>query len=330
MLTRRRLITASSSLSLGLVASRQLAWAQGVYPSKPIRIVVPSPAGSPVDAVARKLGEHIGKSLGGTVVIDNKPGALGTIGAAEVARAPADGHTFLFSTSSPLVEAAAMLKAMPYDPRTGFSFISKVANSAPALVANMNVKANSLSELVAEMKAKGTSPTYGSWGPGTIPMQIMESASRQSGVKFREVPYKGSPPALQDMLAGAVDMTFMAPYAAVPMIAGGKLKALALVSDKRSSLLPNVQTFTEAGFSSFVFTNEVWVGLVGPAGLPSVVHLKIADAVRAAVQGPELKNFLLGIGFTPVGNTPAEFEKEHRAEFAAIPPLLRELGMTAQ
>ncbi|WP_213958740.1 MULTISPECIES: tripartite tricarboxylate transporter substrate binding protein [unclassified Variovorax] len=324
MLTRRHLIAASGTLPIAMFAP---AWAATAWPAKPIRIVVPSPAGSPVDAIARKLGELLGKSLGTPVVVDNKPGAIGTIGAGEVARSAADGYAFLFTTSDPLVAASVMVKKLPYDPRSGFLPISKVANSAPALVAHPRVKANSVSELIAEMKAQGNSPSYGSWGPGTIPVQVMESVARQAGVRFGEVPYRGSPPALQDLLGGTVDLTFAAPFVAAPMIAEGKMKALALVGAKRSAVLPNVQTFAEAGFSSYVFTNEIWVGLLAPAGLDAAIQQKVALAVRAAVQGADLSGFLANIGFTPVGNAPAEFERELLAEAAAIPALLRDLGI---
>ncbi|MGJ7512501.1 Bug family tripartite tricarboxylate transporter substrate binding protein [Variovorax sp. GT1P44] len=327
MLNRRHLIAASGALPIAMLLPTRATTA---WPTKPIRIVVPSPAGSPVDAIARKLGEVLGKSLGTPVVIDNKPGAIGTIGAGEVARSAADGYTFLFTTSDPLVAANAMLRKLPYDPRTGFSPISKVANSAPVLVAHPRVKANNLSELMAEAKAQGSSPSYGSWGPGTIPMQVMESAARQSGVQFREVPYRGSPPALQDLLGGAVDLTFTAPFVAAPLIAEGKMKALAVVGTRRSAMLPGVQTFAEAGFGSYVFTNEIWVGLLAPAGLDAAIKQKVATAVGTAVHGADVGNFLTSIGFTPVGNAPAEFERELNAEAAAIPALLRDLGLQPQ
>lgn len=327
MLTRRRLIAATGTLPFGPFAS---AWAATGWPAKPIRIVVPSPAGSPVDAIARRLGELLGKSLGASVVVDNKPGAIGTIGAGDVARSAADGYTFLFTTSDPLVAASAMLKRLPYDPRAGFLPISKVANSGPALVAHPRVKANSLSELIADMKAHGSSPSYGSWGPGTIPMQVMESAGRQAGVRFSEVPYRGSPPALQDLLGGAVDLTFAAPFVAAPLIAEGRMKALAVVGAKRSAALPGVQTFAEAGYTAYVFTNEIWVGLLAPAGLDPAIRQQVAAAVGAAVRGAELGPFLNNIGFTPLGNAPADFERELQAEATLIPALLRELGLQPQ
>ena len=331
MKSRRNMVAATGTLLLALALGSTSALAQSRYPNKTIRWVVPSPPGSPIDAIARKLGEAVGKDLGQVIVIDNKAGAVGTIGAGDVARAPADGYTFLFCVSDPLIAALAVLKSLPYDPRKDFVFISKAAVGAgPVLVANPRVKANTLTEFVAGIKSGGVAPSYGSWGPGTIPMQIMESLARQAGGKVLEVPYRGSPPALQDTLAGLVDMTFLAPFVAAPLVAEGKLKALGVIGAQRISQFPKVQTFKEAGFASFVFTNPIWVGLVGPAGMPVDVQQRMADAVHAGVHSVEVRKFLGEIGFDPIGNTPTEFEREYRTEVEIIPKLIRDLGLVPQ
>ena len=330
MTNRRHFIAAGGVTLLALALGSPAAMAQAGYPSKPIRWVVPSPAGSPIDSIARKLGESVARRLGVPVIIDNKAGAAGSIGAAEVARSAPDGYTYLFTVGDAVVGALAVVKSLPYDPRRDFTFISKVASNGPVLVAHPSVKASKLSELIAEMKATRAKPVYGSWGPGTLPVQVMESMARQAGVTFTEIPYRGSPPALQDLLGNQVGMTFTSPNVAAPLITEGKLKALSVVGPRRSPLLPNVQTFAEAGFAGFVFTNEIWVGLLGPAKLDRAIQDKMAETVHATVREPALQKFLGDTGFTAIGNSPAEFEKEYRAEVEVVPRLLRELGVTPQ
>lgn len=331
MTTRKRLLTliggALASL-LGLLPGTSAA--QTDFPSKPIRWVVPSPAGSPVDAIARRLAQAVGQKLKATIVVDDKPGASGTIGAAEVARAPADGYTCLFTVGDPLISALSILKSLPYDPQRDFTFISKVAANGPVLVAHAGVKANDLAELVAQAKAASEPTQYGSWGPGTLPVQVMESVARQAGIKLREVPYRGSPPALQDVLGSQIPMTFTAPHIAAPFIAQGKLKALAVVGPQRSSVLPAVKTFEESGFKGFVFTNEIWVGLLAPAKLDEAVRKKLEDAVRASLQEADLRKFLSDAGFAPIGSSAEQFAREYGAEVAVIPGLIKDLGVVPQ
>ncbi|MEJ8848627.1 tripartite tricarboxylate transporter substrate binding protein [Variovorax rhizosphaerae] len=328
MLNRRNFV-AAGALPLSMALGIKPSMAQARYPTKPIRWLVPSPAGSPIDAIARKLSELLVTRLGQPIVIDNKPGAVGSIAAAEVARASADGYTLLFTTGDPLIGALAVLSSLPYDPRKDFAFISKVAANGPVLVAHPSVKANNLAELIAGIKAGGAMP-YGSWGPGTLPAQVMESMARQAGVKLTEVPYRGSPPALQDVLGNQIGMTFTGPNLAAPLIADGKLKALAVVGPRRSPLLPNVQTFAEAGFKGFVFTNEIWAGLVAPAKLDPVIRDQLSEAVQAAVREPSLQKYLAEAGFTAIGNSPSEFAQQYAAEVAVVPPLIREMGVTPQ
>ena len=161
--------------------------------------------------ISRRLAESLSRQLGVAVVVENKPGAAGVLAAAEVARA--DGHTFLVTTNSPFITALAVMKSLPYDPQADFALISKIGASPTVLVANPKFGPDSLAELVALLKP-GEANVYGSWGPGTMPAQVMESLARKAGVALTEVPYRGSPPALQDVLANEVDMTFLSPQVA--------------------------------------------------------------------------------------------------------------------
>lgn len=263
------------------------------------------------------------------IVIDNKPGASGTIGAAEVARATADGYTLLLSVGDPLVSAQATMK-IPYDPVRDFRFISKVAASGPMLIASKTVKANNLAELIVEAKGAKTSLSYGSYGPGSFPQQILETLARETGIKLTEVPYRGSPPALQDLMAGQLDLTFTSAIQAAPLISEGRIKALAVIGDQRNAVLPKIETFAEVGFSSFVFRNKVWVGLSGPAALTDTVVQEMAAAVQAAAREPAFTKFLADTGFDLIANSPAQFLQDNRAELAVIPALIRKLGVTPQ
>ncbi|MGD9943714.1 MAG: Bug family tripartite tricarboxylate transporter substrate binding protein [Burkholderiaceae bacterium] len=330
MTLRRRFLSAASLSAIAVAANVRPSFAQANYPSRPIRWVVPFPPGSPVDAVARRLGEAVSKELGVPVVVDNKPGAVGSIGANEVARAAPDGYTFMATIGDPLVAVLALLKNVPYDPRKDFTFVSKVSANGPVLVAHPSFKPDNLAALLADGKARGTVYSYGSWGPGSLPVQVMESMAQQAGVKFREIPYRGSPPAMQDVMGGQIDMTITAPHVAASLAAAGKLKVLAAMGEQRSPLLPNVQTFAEAGFSSFVFTNGIWVGLVGPAGMDAAIRDRNARAVRNVVQTPEMRKFFEENGFRVVGSSPADFERQFRAEVAVVPPLIHALGVVPQ
>lgn len=325
---RRALLAALGCCPL-LPAFSPLALAQASYPSKPIRCIVPSPAGSPIDAVGRKMFEVMSAKLGVPIIVDNKPGASGSIGAGETARSAPDGYTLMLSVGDPLIFASAALK-LNYDPQKDFVLISKVATSGAVLVAYKGVKANTLKELVAETKSSPQPISYGSNGPGSSPQQVMESVAKESGARFTEIPYKGSPAAMQDLLAGEVKLAFTAPNVALPLIAEGRIKPIAVVGDQRSTVMPKVPTFVESGFDGFVFRNKVWVGLSGPAALPPAIVQKLAATAQATVADPAFRKYLLDIGFDPVGNTPEQFASEFKAEFAVIPPLIRALGVTPQ
>ncbi|MEO7242197.1 MAG: tripartite tricarboxylate transporter substrate binding protein [Variovorax sp.] len=327
MANRRYLFAGAACLLAAALPVSVLA--QNAYPDKPIRIIVPLPPGSPVDTIGRKLAESMSAKLGTPVIIDNKPGAALTIGAAEVARAKPDGYTLLLTVAEPLVSAVATMK-ISYDPQRDFRLISKVAASStgPLLVASAKVKANNLPDLVKEAKASANPMSYASFGPGSYPQQMMETLAKQTGAKFNEIPYKGSPPALVDAMAGNIDLTFSSIDQAKSQIQAGQIKAIAVAS--KSALLPNVGTFSEAGFDNFVFRNKPWIGLVGPAGLPDAVAQKLLDAAQAAAKEPSMVSFLTSIGFDAVGGTPAQFQQDYQAEFAVVPDLIRSLGVKPQ
>ena len=305
------------------------AVAQDAYPSRTIRIVVPLPAGSPLDVVARRFSQQLSTNLGVAVIIDNKPGAGLTIGTAEVARATPDGHTLLLTVAEPLVSAVAVMK-VPYDPQRDFKYISKLAASisGPILIASNATKANNLSELVRDAKASSPPLTYASFGPGSFPQQIIETLAKQTSTKFTEVPYQGSPPALNDVLAGNVNLAFSSVETVAPFLATGKVKAIAVV-DKHPAH-PQLRTFADGGFTDFVFRNKPWLGLVAPGQTPDAVVQRLAAATKAVVNEPAFKKFLEEFGFSPIGNSPAEFADEYRKEMAVVSALIKSLGVLPQ
>ena len=317
------------ALACAMTLSSVVATAQASYPNRPIRWIVPSSAGAPIDAIGRKLGELMSAQLGAPIVIENKPGAAGTIGATEVARAKPDGYTMMLSVGDALISSTVTMK-VPYDPQRDFTLISKIAASGPVLVANKSMQAADLAGAVQQARTAQIPLAYGSYGPGSYPQLIMESLARQSSVKFIDVPYKGSPPAMTDLLGGQLAFTFTSTSIAAPMVAEGKVKAIAVIGDRRSALLPEVQTFAEAGYDAFIFKNKAWVGLSGPAGMPADVVQKLAAAARQVVRDPEFGKYLENIGFDAIGNAPEEFLREYREEYSVVPGLIKELGSLGQ
>ncbi len=310
----------------GVTAAPLGATAQD-YPSKPIHWIIPVPPGSPVDVIGRKVAEAVAAKLKAVIVVDNRAGASGTIGANETAKAAPDGYTLLFSVSDPFTNAISLLKSPPYDPRTAFKYISKVVDDAPMLVATSNVKATTLKDLIAESKSSDLS--YGSFGPGSFPQIIMEALAKETGAKFQLVQYRGVPAAMQAILNNEVPLTFANVAQVRAQIADGKLKPIAAVG-RRSAVLPNVPTFAEAGIDDPIFRNTIWLGLAGPAGLPPAIVDKTHAALKEALAEPALQGFIAATGFAIVGNSPADFEREVVAQFVAVDRLIKERGIVGE
>lgn len=298
-------------------------WAQADYPTRPIRLVTPLPVGSPFDVVARKYAEELASRLKTSVVIDNKPGANGVIAAIEVIRASADGYTLLITVSDPLVGTPATTK-VNYDPERDFLPISKIAINAPVLVANSKCH-DQLKELVAGAKVDSGSvcASYGSFGEGSFPKLVFEAINRQADAAFREVPYRGAAPALQDALGGQIGLAFTSASQTAQLAAEGRVKPVAIMGPIRSPLLAHVPTFAEAGYDNFATQRAPWFGLVGQAGLPQDIVNKLATATHAVVTDPAFSKWLRSRDCEPIGGTSAQFEKELKAEQAAVIGFIR-------
>ncbi|WP_446719595.1 tripartite tricarboxylate transporter substrate binding protein [Hydrogenophaga sp. OTU3427] len=288
--TRRHLLPL---VALGLCCLNTPGWAQGAWPSKPITLVVTYPPGGGADAMARLLAPKLGEALGQSVVVENRPGAGGQIGAGAVARSPSDGHTLLFDASSFAVNPSLYPK-LPYDTSKAFQTIGVVALFPNVVLVNAQFPAKNIAELTALAKTKKDAVSYASSGNGSaqhLAGALFESAA---AVDMVHVPYKGGGPALNDVIGGQVPLFFGNLASTLQHVQSGKLRALAVTSNKRASALPDVPTLAEAGVPGAEI--HEWNALFAPAGTPAAVIAKLSDAMQKALDAPEVKARIAQLG----------------------------------
>ncbi|MEH3085075.1 MAG: tripartite tricarboxylate transporter substrate binding protein BugE [Xylophilus ampelinus] len=283
---------------------------------KPIRFVVPFTPGGATDITARSLGEPIGRILQQPVVIDNRAGAGGSIGTAEVARSAPDGLTFGVATLSTHGVNPAVYKKLPYDPIKDFVPVTELVRAPGVLVVNPELPARSVEELVAYLKAHPDKVSYATPGNGTISHMWAELFKSTTGTSMVHVPYRGAGPAINDLLANQVSVYFDQVAASLPYIKAGKLRALAVTWDKRLDVLPDVPTYAEKNLKAN--NDPSWFGLVAPAGTPAAVVNRMQQAVVAALKEPAVRERLAGQGLYPSGSTPAAFAQQIRDEIAKM------------
>lgn len=298
------------------------------YPAKPVRLVVPFPAGSTPDIVGRTLGEKLREAWGQPIVVDNKTGAGGNIGTAEAAHAAPDGYTLLIGINGPIAVNRALYKELPYDPEKDLEPLSLLASGAQMLAVHPSVPAADLGQFIAYAKANPDKLSYGSVGAGSASHLTMELLKSQAGIALVHVPYRGFPPVVQDLLAGNIQATFAIIPAVLPQVKAGKLKALAVTSARRTPIAPDVATVAEQGFPRFDAT--AWIGLLAPAGLPREIAARIAGDTQRAMALPEVRELLGKQGFDVVGSTPAEFAKFIRSETAKWTAVVKATGARAE
>ena len=306
-------------------AGLETATAQDKYPSRPVRVIVPTPAGGPIDVMARLTANEIAPKLGQSVIVDNRGGAGNTIGSAEAARATPDGYTLLYSSSSGLVIAPMLQKSAGYDPLKSFEPIAVVGATANILVVNPAVPAKSVAELIAYAKANPGKVNFSSGGVGTLPHLIGEYFKSHAGINVIHVPYRGGGPSIQDVVAGHIEYTFEGISVLLPLIKAGQLRALAVTTAQRSPLLPDVPTMIESGFPDFA--TSAWTGLLAPAGTPGDVIAKLNGAVNAALQTPEMKASLDKLAADPIGGGPAELTKIIKSDIGKWQPIIQALNL---
>jgi tripartite-type tricarboxylate transporter receptor subunit TctC len=325
MVTGNRARLAAALVLLLAPLGWQSAAAQDKYPSRTVHVIVPTPAGGPVDVMARLVANQISPTLGQNVIIENRGGAGNTIGSAEAARATPDGYTLLYSSSSGLVIAPMLQKSAGYDPLKSYDPVALVAATANILVVHPSVPAKSVGELIAYAKAHAGAVNFSSGGIGTLPHLIGEYFKSQAAINVIHVPYRGGGPSIQDVVAGHIQFTFEGISVLLPLIQSGQLRALAVTSAKRSPLLPDVPTMIESGFANF--TTSAWTGLLAPAGTPPEVVAKLNGAVNNALQGAEMKAALDRLAGDPLGGTPQELTKVIESDIGKWAPIVKALNL---
>jgi tripartite-type tricarboxylate transporter receptor subunit TctC len=317
-----------SALMLGaaLAAGAMNASAQ-TFPVKPVHITVPFTPGSATDISARAMQQKLSEFWGQPVIIENRPGAGGTIGSGQVARAAPDGYTLLVQASG-YAAAPAIYAKLPYDPAKDFADVTAVAGQATVLVVAPSSGFKTLGELLAAARAKPGTINFASAGSGSGTHLNGEKFKGMAGIDVVHIPYKGTPEALTDTIAGRVTYYFSPIAAALPHIRDGKLVALAVSTAKRTSLLPDAPTVAEAGVPNFNF--NLWTGLFAPAGTPPQVVEKIASDIQRAWADPEVKARLAKIGLEPMPMTPAEFKAFVKAEMDDATRVLQAAGVKPQ
>jgi tripartite-type tricarboxylate transporter receptor subunit TctC len=274
------------------------------YPIKPVTLVVPFPAGGITDSVARLIAKELTVSWKQTVLVDNRPGASGAIGTEAVARAPKDGYTALFTITSH-IQLPALQPKLRYDALKDFEPVSQVALSSSILAVSPSFPVSSAKELIAKLKAEPDKHAYGSYGMGTTSNIYGELFKKEAGVGMTHVPYKGAAPLVNDLLGGVLSIAFVDTGTAMPHLKAGKIKPLAIIGTRRSSVLPTVPTFDEVGLRGF--EPYAWMGILMPAGTPKDLAQKMSAEVARIVKDPAMQTRLAESNLEPVASTPAEF-----------------------
>ncbi len=304
-----------------LTLSTALAW-----PDKPVTLVVPFPPGGSTDQIARILQPKLQEKFGGTFLVDNKPGATGTIGATLVTRAAPDGHTLFVSSLGPYVIAPHLTK-VTYDATKDFDYISVAVQAPNVLVVPAASPHKTMAEVIAFQKANPSKMTFASSGNGSSDHLTAELYWQQTGTTGIHVPYKGGGPVMTDLLGNQVDSSFMNINTAMPQITGGKLRALAITSAQRSPLLPGVPTLDELGIKDANVYS--WQAVAAPKGLPADIKTKLHAAIKDALNDPAIKGKLVDVGFEIVASTPEQFTAFQAAEFARWKKLIESRNIKA-
>lgn len=321
LLSRRTLVT-TAAFVLALGASS--AFAQAAWPAKPIRLVIPFPAGGSTDIVGRLIAEKLSQSLGQPVVVDNRGGAGGTTGSDVVAKAAPDGYTLLMGTSSTHAIAPALYPKLPYDVARDFAPITLLGTATILMVVHPSVPAKSVTEFVALAKSKPGQLMFGSTGNGSVSHLTAEHFKTASGIDMQHVPYKGDTPMTLDLVAGRLHVAFGTAVAFLPQVQAGKLNALAVTDAKPSPVAPQLPTVAASGLAGFEALQ--WFGLLAPAGTPKDILTRLHSEVAKALQLPEVQERLQGLGMQIVGGSPDQFGSFMRSESVKWGRIVRDSG----
>ncbi len=306
---KKALSVVRAAAALWLVACSACALAQA-YPSKPVRLVAAFPAGGTSDVIARLLAEQMGPALGQPVVVENRVGSNGMIGTDYVAKSAPDGYTILLAPSGHAINNS-LNPNVPYDPIKDFTMITLIGTVPMVVTVNPGVPANSLRELIELARAKPGAVNFGSGGPGSSNQLATELFASMAGIRMTHIPYKGDTPGIADLLGGHIALIFLNTPAALPLVKGGKARALAITSAERSPLLPDVPAVAESlpGYAA-----GSWHGIFGPAGVPPEIVKRLNTEFVAVIRAPAVSAKLRGMGVNVVGNSPEAFTEFVRAE----------------
>lgn len=318
-----------TGLALALLAAVMSSEAPAqAYPTKPIRLVAGFPPGGGIDFTARVLAPHLADLLGQQVVVENRAGAAGVIAATEIARAAPDGYTLVIANIGPFALAPNMMSKRPYDPVKDFTPIGQIVNTYFVAVVPANHPATDMKSFIAWAKANEGKVNFASGGNGSITHLNGELVNQVAGLRMTHVPYKGSAPALTDLMAGQTHLLIDVGNVLAPQVKAGKLKAIAVTSPERASGLPDVATMREQGYQALETAG--WQGLVGPPGMPREIAAKVADALARTLAKPDVQQKFAEAG-TPVAvRGPAEFGEFIRAENARWIPVIKASGATIE
>jgi tripartite-type tricarboxylate transporter receptor subunit TctC len=319
----RRLLLAAT-----LLAATSTGFAQTGFPSRPVTLVVPFAAGGGTDTGARILAQKLGQKWGQTVVVDNKGGAAGTIGADLVAKAKADGYTLLMGNIGTQAINPVLYKKLPYDADKAFAPVALVAELPLMMMVNPNVPAKTVKEFIAYAKANPGKLSYSTSGAGGSMHLAAELFKSQSETFVLHVPYRGGGPAVGDLIAGHVQLSFATVLEAIGHVKSGRVRVLAVTGSQRVSALPDVPTLAEAGLPGF---NSIsWIGLLAPGGTPRDVVDKISADVREVLATDEVKTKLIELGAAPAGSTPAQFQALISSDSKRYAKLIKDKNITAE
>jgi tripartite-type tricarboxylate transporter receptor subunit TctC len=318
----KRLIVAA--LAAGMALCALTASAQAPYPNRPVRIVVPFAAGGTTDILARALAQKLTEALGQSFIVDNRPGAGGNIGAELVAKSAPDGYTLLMGTVGTHAINPSLYKVMPYDHVKDFAPVVLVAGVPNVLEVNPSVPVQTVAELIAYAKANPNKLNFASSGSGTSIHLSAELFKSMTGVQMQHVPYKGSAPALQDLVGGQVQLMFDNLPSSLALIKAGKLRPLAVTSTTRAAVLPDVPTVAEAGVPGFEASS--WFGLLAPAGTPPAIIAKLNAEANRWLSSPDAKEKLLAQGANAAGGSPEDFARHIAAETIKWAKVVKDSG----
>lgn len=325
---RRRGVAAVAASMAWAALAPATSFAQAKWPmERPMTIVVPWPAGSSFDFVARLIAENLQKKYGNTVLVDNRTGASGNIGQASVARARPDGYTFIVTTPGPAANNVLTFKSLPYDPLTDFSFITLTNRDPGVLVVRKSLPVSTLKEFVAYAKANPGALKMGSPGNGSYSHMTQLALQDLAGISYNIIPYRGPPQVLQDLLGEQIDAGMALVGNFMPHIKAGQLKVLAVMGDKRDPLLPQTPTLIEEGYN---FSSQPWTGMEGPKGIPREIVVEMNKAVGEILRDKDNVAKLANMGMTATPSTPEEFEQIVRGELEKWRPVVVKYKVSAE